>query len=327
MTSFDLWQTIENSSPLDMKDVVSDFESTQDSETLVEGTPPSIHRPLEPVAPLFDDITILSLDISLNSTGYFFCSEDSLISGCLPPLPVDKNSPHSEVLLRRSLIPTLLSTLPELNGFQLDHLAWEDSFVGRSAKVARQLYALNTAPDEALLDGVLLATHPHRINNVTWKSILISYASAQSLNKFTHKKKVQDVLREIPWDSSQSCYDFLASFDAPSSGFQDRLDAFGIALAVLLQPYVDHKKKSKGTAKLKARVLTPEEELNLSSRPHVYELSTRLSVPNLLRHLSDLPKSSIIVMRGVRLGALHKSLSLPFNPNPSDYLFYLEDKK
>lgn len=330
MTSFDLWQTISDSTPLDLDTLSPSSRPTEEgtlhtpTESLFSPTP---SYDIEPVSHLFDGVTLLSLDISLNSTGYFISTEDSLYSGCLPPLPSFEDSPHAETLLRRSLIPTLLESAPFLKDLHLDHMAWEDSFVGRSAKVARQLYALNTAPDEAILDRVLLVDKAHRVNNVTWKRVLISYASADSLNKFTHKKKVQDVLRLIPWDSTQSCYDFLESFHLPSTGFQDRLDAFGVALSILLRPFVEAKKHSRKHGKLRGRVLTTPEDLNVFPSSNIYEFSTRPSAPNLVRHLSELPPSSIIVLRNVRIGALHKTLNLPFNPNPADYLFYLEDKK
>lgn len=272
---------------------------------------------------LFQGTSILSLDISMNSTGVFCFHEDTPYSYNLPPLKYDKDSPHSEVLLRRSFLPALLPTLPTR---VFEYIALEDSFSGRNHTTARNLYALNTAVDEGILDGVLTTEHFCRVNNASWKRTLTS--DYPHLKRYSAKKLVTEALSLLPWSATLTCEDFLRSLNPATKGIQDRRDSFGIAVHTL----------SKSTRALDdtptAPALQPRDleilflGIDLESTYDLPGVSWNFkpSVPVILRELAD--KQFIYNAKPVTLGLLHKYLvnpeEVPSLLTPGYFLFYVK---
>ena len=293
----------------------SDFDNSTLGGT-VEGTTPNL-------APLFQGTSILALDISMNSTGVFCFHENTAHSYNLSPLEYDKDSPHSEVLLRRSFLPALLPTLPTT---VFEFIALEDSFSGRNQKTARNLYALNTAVDEGILDGALHTSHFCRVNNASWKRTLT--ANYPHLKRYSAKKLVTEALSVLMWESPISCEDYLRSLNPTPKGIQDRRDSFGVALHTL------SKFSTPSTEDAEPIALQPRDleilflgtELESTYDFPGVSWNFKPSVPVILRELAD--KQFIFNAKPVTLGLLRKYLvnpeDLPTLLTQGYFLFYVK---
>lgn len=315
-----LWKGIVSSAdavPEESEDILAPLPQSDFTNTLPKGTHST------PIKPLFQGTSILSLDISMNSTGVFCFHDNQALSYNLPPLKYDKDSPHSEVLLRRSFLPALLPTLPTR---VFEYIALEDSFSGRNHTTARNLYALNTAVDEGILDGILTTEHFCRVNNASWKRTLTS--DYPHLKRYSAKKLVTEALSLLPWSATLTCEDYLRSLNPATKGIQDRRDSFGIAVHTL----------SKSTRALDdtptAPALQPRDleilylGIDLESTYDLPGVSWNFkpSVPVILRELAD--KQFIYNAKPVTLGLLHKYLvnpeEVPSLLTPGYFLFYVK---
>ena len=160
--------------------------------------------------------SILSLDLSKDSTGVFIWKDGEVISDNLSALDDFRSHPHEEAVARRQLKNKILNFATPY-GTHYNVIIVEDAFVGRSHTVARMLYSLNSSIDELILDGDLTCDRFIRSNNKTWKSRLSAIVGKELVQKVPDKIKVQ------------ACMGYLGIHDT-STGFQDRLDAFGMAL-------------------------------------------------------------------------------------------------
>lgn len=168
----------------------------------------------------------LGLDISKNSTGICLIQNGEKVTGniTLSKELIDiKNSKDwcfQEVLLRR-LLKKYLSEV--IQGINFDVIIIEDAFSGENPKVVRMLYALNTAIDEMILDGVCTCKEFRRVSNGSWKHWLWKELDKEGvLTGLNDKVKIQRCLSKIGID------------EGTSEGFQDRLDATGMLIGYFL---------------------------------------------------------------------------------------------
>lgn len=203
-----------------------------------------------PVSSLIPSGTVLlGVDPSKNSTGVFLWSEEGAWSEKLPKVETFEE-PFAEVKSRRQLSQYIREFLKDKP--KLTTVAIEDAFIhsGRMGS-ARILGALNTALDEVLIDSKwwvdpLEGTYD-RVQSTAWKARWIRYSGIQHLNMLSDaKKKVQGVLKAVPWSNEQTCWEYLESLNPDHSGWQDRLDAFACAMSLFLPEVSSPKPTSKG---------------------------------------------------------------------------------
>ena len=109
----------------------------------------------------------LGLDISETSSGVCMYENGEKFVANISLECKDKD--FLEVKLRRELKGYLTEVVKDKT---FDLIIIEDAFQGVNALVTRTLYALNTAIDELILDGVCKCKDFRRINNQLWKSWL-----------------------------------------------------------------------------------------------------------------------------------------------------------
>lgn len=160
----------------------------------------------------------LGLDISKNSTGVTFIENGEKITGNVRLDDIDDE--HREVLLRRQL----KSDLSELiEGKHFDLIVIEDAFVGENPDTVRLLFALNTAIDEMILDGICSCDIFLRVSNKSWKSWLTSFLDKEGFMKgYNDKEKIR------------FCLEKIGVFEE-GEGYQDRLDSTGLIVGYFLK--------------------------------------------------------------------------------------------
>lgn len=159
----------------------------------------------------------LGLDISENSTGV--CILENGVRDCCNIILEDLgNKEHREVLLRRALCKDLKELL---EGKQFDAIIIEDVFQGTNPLTTRLLYALNTAIDELIVDGIVKCEKFMRVSNQTWKKWLFT------VDKDNITKGLGDKLK------IEMCLSMLGIREI-GPGYQDRLDATGMVVGYLL---------------------------------------------------------------------------------------------
>lgn len=195
----------------------------EEEDLIAKGTSDYFEKGFEEI-PLCDTLIpdkgiYLGLDISSESTGICYIEdgvrttanitlEKELCKGC-----------HEEVLKRR-LLKKYLGEL--IGGKEIDLIVIEDVFVGDNPKTARLLYALNTAIDEMILDGVCSCKEFARVSNKVWKSWLMSVDKNGISKGLKDKEKIR------------VCMDILGIREE-GEGFQDRLDASGMVYGYFLK--------------------------------------------------------------------------------------------
>lgn len=160
----------------------------------------------------------LGLDISKNSSGITYIENGERIVGNI--VLEDTKGVHKEVLLRRALKADLMELV---EGKEFDLIIIEDAFVGENADTVRKLYALNTAIDELILDGVCKCKNFVRVNNRQWKSWLSTVDTCGVTKGLNDKEKVR------------ICLEMIGITDDFSAGYQDRLDSTGLVVGYFLK--------------------------------------------------------------------------------------------
>ena len=168
----------------------------------------------------------LALDISLFRSG--ICIYDDGQKNVLNyKVPVDENDCFAEVKARRSLKEYLTSIIGGLN-FEL--IMIEDAYQGVNPDTTRKLYALNTAIDELILDGVVECKKFLRVANGTWKRWLYSVDIDGRYRLLNDKARIEACLG-------------LLGVKEEGKGYQDRLDACGMLLGYFLCGYKEERKE------------------------------------------------------------------------------------
>ena len=178
---------------------------------------------------------VLSLDLSKTSTGIAYWNGQILETFNLKSSIKDLDSPYSVGLRMQELKNYLLVEV--LKGeVELDMLCVEEALLGNNAKTSSVAYALNFTLDYLLAEGVLRAKRFFRVSNKTWKATLRSETGVAPLkravwsNDNAEKEEILLCLQELahPWANKWREYD---SFEVYlKSGYQDQLDAVGLAL-------------------------------------------------------------------------------------------------
>lgn len=294
MQQIDLWSAIEKSAGPLQKDPAPLDDRVVPPE-LFEATPPVLGEGYPLVKDKFAGLSVLGLDLSQHSTGYYLHTPQGASSGCLPPVPKFPEV-HREVMARRWLADQIEALQPG----PLDFLVVEDVFKGRSHTVARFLHALNTAPDELVLDGRLQVESFLRVNNQSWKALL-SQQTGVAMSHMDAKSQVISSLSVLPWDEGLSCLDWVVSLGMGK--LDDRLDAFSLALYPFLQPpEVSRRLVWSGVKVVHA---TDVDNLRNVTPPGQWvPLTGRVSKESVRTRLKRNPRSILVTPRPVPVGLL-----------------------
>ena len=178
---------------------------------------------------------VLALDLSKTSTGIAYWNGQTLETFNLKSFIKDLDSPYSVGLRMQELKDFIL--LKVLKGqTELDMLCVEEALLGNNAKTSSVAYALNFTLDYLLAEGVLNAKRFFRVSNKTWKATLRFETGVAPLKKAVwskdnaEKEEILLCLQELahPWANKWREYD---SFEVYlKSGYQDQLDAVGLAI-------------------------------------------------------------------------------------------------
>lgn len=185
-------------------------------DVLEEQKPSSISTPT-----LWDIIPktglYLGLDISDTSTGITYIENGERITA--NATLDEKSGVFREVLLRRALKEDLRTLI---EGKDFDVIVIEDAFVGYNPDTVRLLFALNTAIDEMILDGICSCKKFVRVNNKQWKSWLNVLDPSGVSKGLNDKEKIR------------VCLSFIG-IEEYGEGYQDRLDSTGLLVGYFLQ--------------------------------------------------------------------------------------------
>lgn len=264
----------------------------------------------------------LGLDISEGSTGICLYENGEKIRANIS-LTTPENDTFREVKARREL-KTYLSELIE--GKQLDLIIIEDAFQGVNPKTTRLLYALNTAIDEMILDGICTCEKFKRVSNKEWKGWLFKIDSEGKFKGLNDKIRIQECLN-------------ILGVTEEGEGFQDRLDACGILLGYFLCQSEILEKEAK---KKKKRVsfedvdfdYQPDEDLALEyvrkERSCINKIiiqDKRVTKTKILDYLSENPDCVHITNDLVLIGNLGMQLDLPCLQEGGYFSFWVKTKK
>ena len=219
--------TIDLSMEIELEEDLANVVPTADAEGSTQEFPKPFEIPSE--SNIVPKGLYLGLDISKDSTGVCVYKDGIRFSGNIS-VTADNDSPHSEVLLRRSLKQSLLADLTEFLDQTFDLIIIEDVFEGVNPETVRTLYALNTAIDEAILDGQIKTKKFVRVNNRKWKSWLFWLDAEGKWKGYNDKVKITEILKSI-------------GIDEYGAGCQDRLDAAGMLIGYFLQGSKSQDKK------------------------------------------------------------------------------------
>lgn len=149
---------------------------------------------------------------------------------------VSTEGDYYEVRLRRELKDCLREVV---EGKEFDIIVIEDAFQGVNPMVTRKLYAINTAIDELVLDGICKCKYFLRVNNQVWKSWLFKLDEEGIYKGLDDKKRIQ------------KCLEMVGIYEDDSDGYQDRLDATGLLVSFFLnEGRAKRYKLVKGTRKV-----------------------------------------------------------------------------
>lgn len=265
--------------------------------------------------------SFLGLDISKSSTGVCIVEGGekrtyNISLNMFSETISTKN--HQEVLLRRRLKSELLT---ELEGKHFNAIIIEDAFVGENPKDARLLFALNTAIDELILDGLCSCDEFYRVENSKWKSWL--WKNVDASGEF---KGLNDKIR------IQECLYKLGIVES-GEGFQDRLDATGMLVGYFLQ-------KKKGTLETRKSINWGQIELAYElDESFIYDneewlidlkvirfTQERVTKKFIKESLEGSPLGLFISKTPIKLGFLGEKLGLDYMEDGGYLAFWLKKK-
>lgn len=258
----------------------------------------------------------LGLDISKDSAGIAVFNNGEKY-GYNARLKSDKTRPHDEVLMRRELKSDILEACGNIK--QYNTIVVEDVFVGDNPAVARLLFALNTAIDELILDGLISCDKFLRVNNQQWKSWLYS------VDVFGESTGLKDKLK------IDKCLSLLG-IEASGTGYQDRLDAMGMVLGYLLVGDDVAFEKYVKKVSFSDIVFDYQEDPELilmqapAELPHRYVQLNKAKKSDIISIMSEYVGEILITGNTISLGAFGAKLGLPIIDN--GYLgFWVSPKK
>ncbi len=159
----------------------------------------------------------LAIDPSLGSSGVCEICE-GVRHSLNYTVTIDDKSPFREVLARRDLKKFLSENFGKV---EYNLIMIEDAFQGVNPDTTRKLYAINTAIDELILDGVIRCKKFLRVNNGVWKRWLFT------VDKSNQYSLLKDKLR------IQACLELLG-IKEDGRGYQDKLDSTGMLIGYFL---------------------------------------------------------------------------------------------
>lgn len=269
------------------------------------------------------DGVYLGLDISEVSSGVcLYKNGEKLLANI--GLETSEKEDFYEVKLRRELKGYLAEFI---DGLELDLVIIEDAYQGVNPLTTRKLYALNTAIDELILDGVVQCKKFLRVANSTWKSWLFTIDTENRFCGLKDKVRIKKCLE-------------LLGVHEEGKGFQDRLDATGMLLGYFLEGY-----KSIGKKRFKSfnigdicfshkadidfiseevREERCEDEVNIE----IVDLGLRkLSKDLILSYIQDDPKPVYVFSKEIVLGAFGSKLSIETDVDAGYLGFWLKKSK
>ena len=264
----------------------------------------------------------LGLDISQNSSGICLYA-NGVRNTYNSKVDYDKNDVFAEARMRKQLKQDLLEVI---NGNELELIVIEDVFEGANAEVVRKLYALNTAIDDLILDGLVVCKDFVRVQNGVWKSWLSVVDSNKDLKGFNDKEKIQGYLK-------------ILGIEESGDGFQDRLDATGMVLGYFLNKanggtVVVEKKKR---VNFKDVSVVYEEDIDLvimgmayGNEENVnvgYFEGKKISKKLMTDYLTENPDMLFISKDKVNIGLLAGELGLPIYENGGYVGFWVDGNK
>ena len=264
----------------------------------------------------------LGLDISQNSSGICLYA-NGVRNTYNSKVDYDKNDVFAEARMRKQLKQDLLEVI---NGNELELIVIEDVFEGANAEVVRKLYALNTAIDDLILDGLVVCKDFVRVQNGVWKSWLSVVDSNKDLKGFNDKEKIQGYLK-------------ILGIEESGDGFQDRLDATGMVLGYFLNKAnggtVAVEKKKRVNFKdvsvvyeedidlvIMGMAYGNEENVNVS-----YFEGKKISKKLMIDYLTENPDMLFISKDKVNIGLLAEELGLPIYENGGYVGFWIDSNK
>ena len=306
----DLWNLVEKSAsheePLSVSEVADHLA--------VETSPVIFQRQVDEIVSKCS--SMLSLDLSVHQTGVFAIDSGRHVSDSLPPIPIDNKNPHHEAQLRRDMSQAILDFINSNNlTHSFEYVAVEDAFVGRSNKVSRTLYAINSSIDELILDNKISCEHFHRVNNVSWKAVWSQWVGRSLVTHLPAKERVQAFLSYSPYNDEQSCLDYIRSLNSETKDLQDRYDAFSVGVSILLP----HETKNSLPRWSEVHIVTSLDMNSLMDKlpdgygTVSYEKSS-LSKNTIRTSLSEVPGNVFISSQPRVIGSLLPDLADPLTP-------------
>lgn len=264
----------------------------------------------------------LGLDISQNSSGICLYA-NGVRNTYNSKVDYDKDDVFAEARMRKQLKQDLLEVI---NGNELKLIVIEDVFEGANAEVVRKLYALNTAIDDLILDGLVVCKDFVRVQNGVWKSWLSVVDSNKDLKGFNDKEKIRGYLK-------------ILGIEEYGDGFQDRLDATGMVVGYFLNKAnggtVAVEKKKRVNFKdvsvvyeedidlvIMGMAYGNEENVNVS-----YFEGKKISKKLMTDYLTENPDMLFISKDKVNIGLLAEELGLPIYENGGYVGFWIDGNK
>lgn len=264
----------------------------------------------------------LGLDISQNSSGICLYA-NGVRNTYNSKVDYDKNDVFAEARMRKQLKEDLLEVI---NGNELELIVIEDVFEGANAEVVRKLYALNTAIDDLILDGLVVCKDFVRVQNGVWKSWLSVVDSNKDLKGFNDKEKIQGYLK-------------ILGIEEYGDGFQDRLDATGMVVGYFLNKAnggtVAVEKKKRVNFKDVSVVYEEDIDLVIMGMAYGNEESVnvryfegkKISKKLMTDYLTENPDMLFISKDKVNIGLLAEELGLPIYENGGYVGFWVDGNK
>lgn len=260
----------------------------------------------------------LGLDISKNSSGITLVENGERLTA--NSRLEDIQGVHKEVLLRRALKEDLKQLV---EGRVFDVIVIEDAFVGENAETVRLLFALNTAIDELILDGVCSAKEFVRVPNQMWKSWLCKTLDTQGITKgLNDKEKIRICLEMI-------------GVTETGEGYQDRLDSTGLLVAYFLKGS-EEVKKGKLDKKRKVRLSDVNCSYDIDSSYLFYGIDDvdrdkivfldyrKIGKARVIELLTESPDSVFVTSEPVLLGNLGVELGLDIIEGGGYFAFWIK---
>lgn len=263
----------------------------------------------------------LGLDISKNSSGITLVENGERLTA--NSRLEDIQGVHKEVLLRRALKEDLKQLV---EGRVFDVIVIEDAFVGENAETVRLLFALNTAIDELILDGVCSAKEFVRVPNQMWKSWLCKTLDTQGITKgLNDKEKIRICLEMI-------------GVTETGEGYQDRLDSTGLLVAYFLKGS-EEVKKGKLDKKRKVRLSDVNCSYDIDSSYLFYGIDDvdrdkivfldyrKIGKARVIELLTESPDSVFVTSEPVLLGNLGVELGLDIIEGGGYFAFWIKPNR